>query len=186
MLTHPTLPCGWCGTANRDATRTNCVNCGGPLPALPSLPGEDPGEPPPPVPRVIPSAYQWRVLLWKNVLVSIGIIFTVPFFWTIIFPLIGIPLWVVGYRKARSQLDALERGLPVRAELVDVERDTSIKMNGRSPWRLTYTFETPQGVQEGWVHAWEAAHGRRRPGEALWVVYMPDDPTHNTPWPPIR
>ncbi len=93
------LPCSWCETLNRDPGRTNCVNCGGPLPALPAAPGETPTRPPPPAPREVPLAYRRRVLLWKNVGVWIGLMFTIPFCWTLLFPLIGIPIGVIAYRR---------------------------------------------------------------------------------------
>lgn len=185
-MTGPTLPCGWCGTSNRDLSNTNCVNCGGPLPPPPTLPRDELGVEPPPVPRVIPAPYRRRVLYWKNVNVIIGMAFTIVFCWSIIFPIIGIPLWYFGRKKALARLEALERGQAAPARLVSVRLDSSIQMNGRSPWKILYTFDTAQGIKEGWVHAWEALHSRREEGEAFWVVYLPDDPDRNTPWPPVR
>ena len=184
---HAVLPCGWCGTTNTDVARTNCVNCGGPLPPPPTLTVDDPGAPPPPAPRQIPEKYRWRVMLWKNVLVMIGAIFTIVFCWSIIFPIIGIPLWIIGHRRAQGKLAALERGLPGRAELLGVERDHSVKINGRSPWRIEYLFEDRSGqLHEGWQHTWQAQHTRRPVGEKFWVVYLPEDPEQNSIWPPVK
>ena len=187
QLVHARLPCGWCGTTNTDMARVNCINCGGPLPPAQALAADDPGSPPPLVPRKLPSKYRWRIMLWKNVQVTIGIVFTVVFCWTILFPLIGIPIWIVGHRRAQSQLAALERGIAARAELIGVERDPSVKVNGRSPWRIEYIFETQNGqVLDGWVHTWEGRHTRRSAGEVFWVVYLPEDPSQNNVWPPVR
>lgn len=183
---HTALPCGWCGTINRN-NPTNCVNCGGPLPPSPALAIDDPGPPPPALPRQLPSKYKRQVMLWKNPTVFIGVLFTFVFCWTIIFPLIGLPLWIVGHRRARAKLLALERGTPAQAELVEVFRDTSITVNNRNPWRLVYLFTDKDGhTHEGWAHAWQAVHSRREPGEAFWVVYMPNDPSQNAVWPPLR
>ena len=126
-------------------------------------------------------------MLWKNVLVIIGAVFTIVFCWSIIFPIIGIPMWIVGHRRARVRLEALVRGTAGRAELIEVFRDTSVQVSGRSPWRIVYTFETKDGaLLEGWVHTWQASHSRRSPGEAFWVVYLPEDPEQNTIWPPVK
>ena len=187
QLAHAHLLCGWCGTTNTDVTRVRCINCGGPLPPPPTLAADDPGSPPPPVPRQLPTKYRWQVLLWKNVLVTLGMVFTIVFCWSIIFPLFGIPMWIIGYRRAKNQLIALERGVAARAELIGVERDHSVKMNGRSPWRIEYTFETQDGqIRDGWVHTWQGRHTRRSPGEVFWVVYLPEDPEQNTVWPPVK
>lgn len=184
---HARLPCGWCGTTNAEPNQTNCVNCGGPLPPSAALALDDPGPPPPPGPRNIPSAYRHRLLLWKNPLALVGAIFTIVFCWSIIFPIIGLVMWYFGHKKAQNQLNALVDGVAGRAELIEVFRDSSVNVNGRSPWRLVYTFTDQHGeVHEGWVHSWQAVHSRRPPGEAFWVVYMPDDPDQNAVWPPVR
>ncbi|MEL6346268.1 MAG: hypothetical protein AAFV53_24370 [Myxococcota bacterium] len=183
---HVLLPCGWCGTSNQDVSLTNCINCGGPLPPSPVLALDDPGAPPPPVPRTIPNTYRWKVLLWNNVMATIGIFFTVFFCWTILFALIGIPMWYFSWRRAFGKLEALQNGVPAQARLEEVFRDGSVKSNGRSPWKLVYTFTTANGaVHEGWTHSWQAHHSRRQSGEAFWVVHMRDDPGQNAVWPPV-
>ncbi|MFT4979052.1 MAG: hypothetical protein ACI8S6_004962, partial [Myxococcota bacterium] len=104
-------------------------------------------------------------MLWKNVLVIIGALFSIVFCWTLIFPLIGIPMWIIGHRRAQAKLSALQFGAVGQAELVDVSRDTSVTINGRSPWRLDYTFaDAHGGIHEGWAHSWQASHSRRTPG----------------------
>lgn len=184
---HPVLPCGWCGTPTSDPTQTNCKNCGGPLPPSGALALDDPGPKPPSAPRKLPAAYKRQVMLWKNVHVFIGVLFTVVFCWTILFPLIGIPLWIVGHRRGKQKLLALEQGRPGRAELQEVFRDTSVTINNRHPWRVVYSFEDQHGtVHDGDALTWSAAHSRREAGEAFWVVYMPNEPEINAPWPPLR
>lgn len=106
--------CPWCAAAAPDPTREVCGNCAGPLPApilapQPAAPAQGwgqagaqpfamaqpsrgPGPMPPPPPRQLPKAYVNRVLYWHNIFFMLGFIFTVFFFWTIIFPAVGIPL----------------------------------------------------------------------------------------------
>jgi len=124
-------------------------------------------------------------MLWKNVLVIIGMIFTIPLFCTGVFPLIGIPMWVIGYRRAEAKLRALETGAPAEAVVFGVTSDTSVTINGRHPWRITYIIETPSGPIEGWTHAWEL-RGMPQEGDHVWAVYVREDPTQNALWPPIK
>ena len=137
-------------------------------------------------PRQVPSSYKWKILLLHNPVVLVGVIFTVFFCWTGLFMLIGAPMWYFGWKKAERKLLALERGLPAQARLLEVWRDTSLKINGRSPWRVVYEYEIAGKLREGWAHAWEPAHGRRESGECFWVVYLPDDHAVSAPWPPLK
>ena len=182
-LSENEIQCAWCETVNRDLSLTNCNNCGGPLPPPP---GQDPGPEPPPAPRVLPAGYHNRIMYWKNVEVMIGILFTVVFFWTILFLIVGILLWYYGRKRAVGKLMALENGRATRAEISDIYIDHSTKDNGRSPWVIEYLFQTPGGERAGKAVAWNPINGSRRVGEPLWVVFVPEDPEKNAIWPPIK
>jgi len=180
------VDCGWCRASNHRDQTANCLRCGGPLPALP---GGEPGPRPPSVPRTLPEGYRWRVRLWHNVVACIGAAFTIIFFWSIIFPIIGIPMWYFGDRKARRWLHALEHGRPTRGSLTRVSIDYSQKSNGKSPWRLEYRFDHHDGTQhDAFLEVWDPSHAGRRKGDALWVVYgeMKDGYLASAIWPPLR
>lgn len=177
------IRCGWCGTSNRRDEKGSCVSCGG---HLPPAPHGDAGPEPPRPPRALPSGYTWRVMVWQNVFVLIGAICTVALSWTVIFPLVGIPLWIYGHRKARRQLKALIAGDSVRGKLTVIETDYSQVINGRHPWRLKFEYETPDGTRPGTTTAWDEVHGERKPGEELWVVYVPGEPGVHSIWPPLK
>ena len=177
------IECGWCHSSNRRDETATCKSCGGPLP---SIPGGHPGPRPPDGPRVLPKGYRMRTLLWKNTFALVGAIFTVFFCWTIVFALVGLPIWIRGHRKAKRWLDALERGTPTRGTLRKVELDQTQSINNRHPYKLTIDYETPDGVQQGFVEAWDRVHGKRPPGEQMWVVYVPGKPNHFAVWPPLR
>ncbi len=125
-------------------------------------------------------------MLWHNPVVLVGVIFTVFFCWTVAFPLIGAPMWYFGWKKAARRLLALERGIPATARVLEVWRDTSLRINGRNPWRIVYEYDAAEGARESWAHAWDSAHGRRQPGERFWVVYLPGDTESSAPWPPVK
>jgi len=178
------VTCGWCRSPNERHLVADCRSCGGHLPALPT--GE-PGRRPPSVPRVLPRSYPWRVMLWWNVTAFIGAMFTTVFCWSIIFPIIGIPLWYFGHRKAKRWLHALTHGRATRGILTKVARDYSQKRNGVSPWRIEYAYDRHDGSHhEGFIEAWDPAHEARSPGDAVWVVYGELDgaPT-SAVWPPV-
>ncbi len=177
------LLCGWCGSSNRRDERADCRSCGGPLP---NIPGSHPGKRPPVAPRHLSRAYWWRVMLTKNVMVSIGVVFTLVFGWTVLFGLIGIPLWIIGYRKGKRKLNALKKGLPTKGEILEVTVDTTQRINNRHPFLIHYHFETPGGVYTDKTEAWDPVHRKRGKGEHIWVVYDPENHASNNIWPPVR
>jgi hypothetical protein len=186
-----TRVCGWCSATTREPREANCDACGGPLPPLPpriiaehALGVPDWPEPPP-APRTLPPGYEWRIKLWKNVLVIVGVIFTVPFFWTVVFPAIGLVLWYRGAQRARRWLRALTLGHPVEGTILRVYEDTSEAINDRHPLRIDYAFEAPVGRIEGHVQSWDPISIAWAPGDRVWVVADDADPTSNALWPPV-
>jgi hypothetical protein len=127
------------------------------------------------------------VRYWKNVMVILGATFTVVFCWSVLFPLIGMPLWCLGRRKAERQLPALSIGSAVEGTITRVFLDRSETMNGEHPWQLDYQFETPAGTQTGSVASWDPLTGRREAGERVWAVFdRAPDHTASSLWPPVR
>jgi hypothetical protein len=177
------LECGWCGFSNRRDETARCVNCGGPLPPIP---GGDPGPEPPPVPRVIPKEYRKRVMFKKNVLVILGMVFTLVFFWSGIFLIIGIPLWIVGHKKGKRKLDALANGTPTRGRILSVAVDYSTTINNEHPWKIEFEYDTPEGTKTASTQAWDPSHQNRPVGEHIWVVYVADKLDTHAIWPPIK
>lgn len=185
-MTQLSRTCGWCSSSTIDASLSHCTSCGGPLPALRAAPDAVAllGQAPPPAPRELPAPFRRRVLVFKNVLVIIGGIFTFLFGWTIIFGLIGLPMLYVGWTRGQKRLRALSLGTPAQGEIIEVEKDTSVRINNRSPWQIRFSYPTPAGPQEAWVHAWKRPD--LRPSDPTWVLYMPDDPGHGCLWPPVQ
>jgi hypothetical protein len=202
--------CPWCDAAATDPTREVCGNCAGPLPApmlapqpVAPTPGASwdqmraqalaaaqasrgPGPAPGPPPRQLPSTYVNRVLYWRNVFFILGFVFTVFLFWTLIFPAIGIPLWIHGHRRARRELRALQEGQVAQGQITGVQVDHSTTINNRHPWVVAYAFATPRGTRQGTDQGFDSANGYRMPGDPVWVVYVDDDPDCSAVWPPVR
>lgn len=180
------VQCGWCHAQNRRDQTATCARCSGPLPPLPN---GQPGPRPPDAPRVLPQGYRWRVLLWNNVTAFIGAAFVVVFFWSVIFPLIGAPLWYFGHRKGKRWLLALETGRATSARITRVALDRSQSSNGKHPWRIEYRFDLREHeTADGFCEAWDPINGERHAGDAIWVVYVKDDGGYlaSAVWPPLR
>jgi len=181
------LECPWCKTVNKVTNETNCVNCGGPLPAVPhNNDGLDKGLPPGSTPREIPKVYI-KKLKYRNTVFMIGFFFTAFFFWTILFPIIGIFMMRAGLRTANKKLMALQNGIKSEGVLVDIYKDHSETVNGRNPWLLEYEFTTKSGelITAKKTGAWGKNNRYRKPNDHLWIVYMPDNPEISAIWPPV-
>ena len=200
------IECSWCGT-RYTVFQLNCSNCGGPLP---SPPGDDPGAPPAPPPRKLPRGYARRVLFSANALAIVGVVFTLvglPF--VIVFPIIGIStglilfiliggllggifsllgisFLVVSIRNVNRKLQAFRYGEATIGEVAEVYRDTSVSVNGRSPWVIVYWFEVSGEQYEGKATTWNSTAREREAGQPLHVLYLPDAPDHNTIYPPMK
>ena len=179
------VKCSWCGSLNTLDQTFKCKNCGGPLSAAE---GEDPGLPPPPAPRILPKKYIKNIKYWKNAQSMIGVIFIFAFFWTLIFPLIGYFVWRSGKRKARNELLPLQQGTPAKGEIIDIYRNTSVSINGRNPWTVEFVFDVKgQKIVGSVENVWERIDVLKQPGDAVWVVYMPENPHElSSIWPPLR
>ncbi len=181
------LKCPWCGTVNNVIDETNCKNCGGPLPAISkNNEGLDMGISPGNPPRIIPKVYI-KKLKYRNVHFIIGIVFTVPFIWTIIFPIIGIFLMRYGLKNANNKLAALENGIKAEGVLTDIYKDASQTVNGRHPWKLEYEFTTQSGkiVSATKTGAWNSNNRYRKANDRLRIVYLSENPEISAIWPPV-
>jgi len=177
-----TVSCGWCGTANRRDESGLCAKCGGPLPLMP---GEGPGPEPPPAPRLIPEDYVKRVRYTRNPWTIAGIAITVILIWSIVFPLLGIGLWIYGLKRAKRRLQPLIQGTSVKGRILNVLPDTSRARGGRHPWKLAVEYETPKGPYVAEIAVWDAVHAKRPPGEPVWVLYDAESPDLCSVWPPV-
>lgn len=179
------IKCPWCKSEFLNPTFSNCPNCGGSLPLI-SAAG-DPGEKPPMAPRELPKKYIRRVKYFGNVMSMIGFIFTVVFFWSIIFPIIGIFIWRKGIKDANDELIPLAQGDSTIGEIENIAVDYSKKINGRSPFTVTFLFTANGQKYRGSVgNIFDNIDIQKQPGDKVWVVYMPQNPELSSIWPPLK
>ncbi|TGL24194.1 hypothetical protein EHQ46_03475 [Leptospira yanagawae] len=178
------IQCPWCKTKYPNTNSTNCTNCGGTLEY--TITSDGMGSEPPIAPRVLPAKFKRRIKYTGNVMTMIGIIFTIPFFWTILFPIIGIFCWRKGLKTANDELLPLEEGKATVGEITDIRKDYTQSLNGESPSIVEFVFEV-NGIQhKGNVgNIYDQVHLTKKVGDQLWVVYMPNDPDKSSVWPPL-
>ena len=178
------IKCPWCKSQFSNTVMSNCDNCGGSLEYQRNT--SELGPKPPMVPRLLPKKFVKRVKYTNNVMTILGIVFTIPFFWSVIFPIIGIFLWRKGIKDANAELVPLEHGTSTIGVITDVRQDFSKRINDKSPFIIEFTFEVSGQKYVGDVgNIFDRESARKKIGDQLWVVYMPEDPSLSSIWPPI-
>jgi hypothetical protein len=202
-----TTTCPWCGTSYT-SFRSNCRNCGGPLPppreeaAAPSSIPDIPG--PPPAPRDFKDSFALRQLsadgwaIAAGIFALIGAIFTligIPLMLVVagfaLVPLgllflgVGVPILIWRYNLAQQTLNVLRMGEPVLGSIVDIHENIAVEVNGRHPWTITYGFEVDGEEYEGQTTTLRPVGFTHQVAQPMYVLYLPDDPTQNTVYPPV-
>lgn len=177
--------CPWCRSEFPNSVISNCPNCGGTLEYQKNT--NDLGPRPSVAPREIPAKFVRRIKYTGNVYTIIGIVFTVPFFWTVLFPIIGIFLWRKGLREANEELIPLQQGAVVQGEIESVEYDYTKTINGKHPLTINFTFKANGQTHIGNVgNIFDSANKLKKAGDAVWIVYMPENPELSSVWPPMK
>ncbi len=201
------ITCPWCGT-NYAAFQPNCKNCGGQLP-LPDQPKpvhpELEIEMPPPPPRSIADSYGWKLMRTDGwVVASIvfvllggifgvtGIVLTIG----IVTAFVGIPFALLGmlffgggaaiiywrYQEAQKTLKVLRQGEATRGQIISLEQNYNVAINGRHPWVILYQFEAGGRKLGGKITTLNTPFNLQR-GQPACVLYLPGAPTYNTLYP---
>jgi hypothetical protein len=202
-----TTTCPWCGTSYT-TFRSNCRNCGGPLPppreeaAAPSSTPEIPE--PPPAPRDFKNSFAWRQLVSDGWAIAAGVFALIGAIFTLIgIPLIlvvvgfafvplgllflgaGVPILIWRYNLAQQTLNVLRLGEPVMGSIVDIHENVAVEVNGRHPWTITYGFAVDGEEYEGQTTTLRPVGFTHQVAQPMYVLYLPDDPTQNTVYPPV-
>ncbi|MES2568086.1 MAG: hypothetical protein V4565_14520 [Bacteroidota bacterium] len=179
------INCPWCRSQFANVIISNCPNCGGPVEY--QMDTAMLGPKPPMAPRALPAKFVRRTKYYGNVYTMIGMVFTIVFFWSVIFPLIGIFLWRKGIKDANDELVPLEHGSVVQGEIESIEVDHSKHVNGTHPYIVHFLFKVNGQMHSGNVgNIFDPVHKLKRVGDPVWVVYMPHDPDLSSVWPPLK
>jgi hypothetical protein len=112
---------------------------------------------------------------------------------SVLFALFGIPflvggivMAVMGLSRARRTIRALTWGRWAPGTISDVYHDTSVEINGRSPWALVYAFDVAGQEYSGTARTWDRSTSEREPGQPIHVLYLSEDPDQSTVFPPVK
>jgi hypothetical protein len=200
------VTCPWCGTSYT-TFRSNCVNCGGPLPPREgaAAPSSVPDIPePPPAPRDFKDSFALRQLFADGwAIAAVVFAFVGAIFMLIGIPLMllvagfvlvplgllflgaGVPILIWRYNLAQQTLNVLRMGEPVLGSIVDIHENVAVEVNGRHPWTITYGFAVDGEEYEGQTTTLRPVGFTHQVAQPMYVLYLPDDPTQNTIYPPV-
>ncbi len=101
------------------------------------------------------------------------------------FLVIGFTIGSSGVKVAKKRLLAWREGVGAPATVTWIGRDTSYKVNGRSPYMMKYEFAADGVMHTGVRKSFNREIKRYALGERIWIVYLPDNPALSAEWPPI-
>jgi hypothetical protein len=189
--------CGWCGT-RYETWQNKCGTCGG---RMPPMPGMELGEEPPAIPRELPKGFAFRqrftnsaaslfglILMIMGGLMGLLLLLIKP--WFALLPAMifigGALLLRHGMATAAATLRAFREGLPLQGRVLSSLKMTSQSHNGVNPWKLLYEFSLEGQKHQGSLIAWDENISQLKPRQPLWILYVREDPSINTVYPPFK
>lgn len=160
-------------------------------------------DPPPEAPRALPERFGKRIdpvghffrifgfafgvpatLILASVFSSIpgGFLgFGLPF---LVFPVLGIIFFTIGFLRISRAAKVFRAGEHAEAVVTDVNINTSLRVNGRSPYRISFRFSTGDGREhEATVSRFDVRPELRVPGAQVHAIYDPAKPEKALLWP---
>jgi hypothetical protein len=98
------------------------------------------------------------------------------------FGVAGLLLWMIG-RAQRALAERVFRdGAEVSGEVVRVFRDHAVRMNGKNPFRVVYTFMAEGKPRSGTATFWDDEPPRVEVGERVTILHAPSSPSRSVLW----
>lgn len=102
----------------------------------------------------------------------------------LLFPILGLTFFLIGQRRVSRAAKVYREGEVAPAVITDVSVNTSLRVNGRSPHRVTFRFEDASGVaREGTASRFGIRPDLRVPGAEVFAIYDPAKPEKALLWP---
>lgn len=156
-------------------------------------------DPPPPAPRKVSFGFGGRTDPIGSFFRLFGVLFggipTIvlfsiireagpPSLFLLLFTLVGGTLATVGFTRIARAKRLFQHGEAVEATVTESWLDTRLRVNGRSPHRVTFRYRTPDGAErEGSVSRFKIRPDLRVPGARVYALYDPKKPSRVTMWP---
>ncbi len=162
---------------------------------------------PPSAPRSVPSGLLGRIFFTNAAAITamvfailgtvytiLGICFTIGFISSIIgtiFLILGIVFLAVGLglgywriKRARTMIELLRKGTPAVGQVLSVEGNPYVRVNGQTPFTIAYQFNVIGQTFNGSVTTLNYP-ALLQPGQAVYALYKPDNPQVNTLYPAL-
>jgi hypothetical protein len=115
----------------------------------------------------------------------------------IITAFVGLPLLLLGvtflgasggvfvwrYQETQKIVNVLREGEATRGQIVEVEENYSVNVNGRHPWIIRYQFQVNGQNQEGEVTTLNQPGQQLQVGKSVCILYLPIAPKWNSIYP---
>ena len=198
--------CPWCGTSYK-SFQPKCSQCGGSLP----LPVETAPAPkglvaPPPPPRSVPHQIVWRILFTDGLAIAglvfllLGLVFGIlgtALTVSIVAAFLGLPFAGLGaaflaaaapilvwrLQMAQRTVKILEQGKATEGEIVTVQQQYWVRVNGRHPWTMDYAYQVHGNRYSGRITILSQPNLNQQPGTPVYVLYLGDEPGCSTLYP---
>ncbi len=96
-------------------------------------------------------------------------------------------MWRDGLRKAEEELNPLKNGTATPGTITDISDDTSILIDGHYATIISFDFEVDGKNIHGDVgNLFDEESRNKKVGDKIWVVYMPNDVSQSSIWPPMK
>lgn len=99
--------------------------------------------------------------------------------------LIGVVLLRFGLRRWRRRKSLYRDGAVAMATIDGVGYNSSVKVNGRSPYEVVWSFDLDGHRYHDKQSTFDQRVFDYAPGDRLWVLYDADDPEASAEWPPF-
>ena len=106
-----------------------------------------------------------------------------------LFPLIhfsiGIGLLISVWSTWQKRRHIYANGIAATATIDRIGIDTTVKVNGRSPNEIEWTYYINDVPYHGRHSSMKLSRNRFREGDRIWILYDPNEPSESVEWPPI-
>jgi hypothetical protein len=157
-------------------------------------------------PRPFADNFAWKLVFsdgWavaSLVFLFMGVIFTItgiPLVFAIVTAFVGLPFTGLGLlflaagavifnqrlQKARLTVKVLREGQAVLGQVTSVDMNYNVRVNGRNPWIIQYSYQVAGKTYQGEVTTLNHPNPSLQGGKAVYVLYLPETPEQNALYP---
>lgn len=96
--------------------------------------------------------------------------------------LVGVALLLAGRKRRTDAIAVFRDGVEVEAEVVSVVHDKSVRVNGKSPWRIAYRYDVAGRTHRGSHASWTDEKPQVAPGAKVIALHDASRPSRSVLW----